>query len=663
MGSEVAAAPNAEEQEAASTTLMSNEHDDRRAEVDCCSSNDSGQGRLWRGRDLGGQGSDTEVAGLRRSPTTHSQRDRTISGSVLPDAPENLPAAELSQRVQKSLETIALVAKRSGNLKGTCVRALNDAAVVIKDAFECLVERTSSEETRRLQAQNNSLRIQLTEVMAEVAQLRADFREQFRRVSPGPSQRTEKTQPTTSSRKGAAASSDMEDMMSTMTAQVGLALDARLRALELEGRLLPARPMRPPLAADLGSGSERDPPLTRELETAPETKKPKGKRTKKTPVTATAGSSGKKVIDATKKPQPAPAPQPRAKKTAKTPAKKKGGTGTQSANEVSTPRSLPPAPATMKEGWNVVARKGKKWRTAQSAARPQPTEKAKAKKLKPPRTAAVVLTLQPEALQKGVTYKEVITEARTKVQLTDMDIPGGLRFRRAATGACILEVPGVSSGDKADKLAEAIQQQIGLEKVRVSRPSKTVDIRVTGLDESVTKEEVVAAVAKTGGCTVDMVKAGEVRQGFSGLGTVWVQCPILAAKKVVAGGRLLVGWVSAQVKLLEQRPLRCFRCLANGHVRAQCQAETDRSQSCFQCGKDGHKAAQCTAPPHCVVCAAAGKPSGHRLSSKACTAPKTAGKSRKTKAADGPRAPSQSVESPAMEQAATQQEEEPMVVG
>ncbi|XP_063617207.1 uncharacterized protein LOC134790368 [Cydia splendana] len=235
-----------------------------------------------------------------------------------------------------------------------------------------------------------------------------------------------------------------------------------------------------------------------------------------------------------------------------------------------------------------------------------------------------------------------------------MDIPGGLRFRRAATGACILEVPGASSGEKADKLAEAIQQQIGAEKVRVSRPTKTVDIRVTGLDESVSAEEVVAAVTRTGECTVDMVKAGEIRQGFSGLGTVWVQCPIAAAKKIVAGGRLLVGWVSAQVKLLEKRPLRCFRCFRNGHVRAQCQAETDRSESCFQCGKEGHKAAQCTAAPHCAECAAAGKPSEHRISSKACTAPKTAGKSRKTKAADGPQAPSQPVKSPAMEQVATE---------
>lgn len=323
------------------------------------------------------------------------------------------------------------------------------------------------------------------------------------------------------------------------------------------------------------------------------------------------------------------------------------------------PRVLPPAPTSMEESWTVVASKGSKRRAAQGIAPPQPLGKAKAEKLRAPRSAAVVLTLQPEAVERGVTYRDVIAEARTKVKLTEMDIPGGLRFRRAATGACILEVPGASSGDKADKLAEAIQQQVGMETVRVSRPSKSVDIRITGLDESVSPEEVVAAVASTGECAVDMVKAGEIRQGFSGLGTVLVRCPVLAAKKIVARGRLLVGWVSAQVRLLEQRPLRCFRCFRNGHVSAQCQAETDRSKSCFNCCEEGHKAAQCAAPPHCAECAASGKSSFHRISSKACTTPKTNGK---RKAADGPRAPTQPIQSLATVEAAT--EEDPtMVVG
>lgn len=110
--------------------------------------------------------------------------------------------------------------------------------------------------------------------------------------------------------------------------------------------------------------------------------------------------------------------------------------------------------------------------------------------------------------------------------------------------------------------------------------------------------------------------------GRSGLGTVWLRCPVLAAKKVVEAGRLLVGWVSAQVKLLDARPLRCFRCLEVGHVKARCKATVDRSLLCYRCGGADHVARACTAPPHCVLCAEAGIPANHRMGSKPCNPPK-----------------------------------------
>ncbi|XP_063893191.1 atherin-like [Helicoverpa armigera] len=76
-----------------------------------------------------------------------------------------------------------------------------------------------------------------------------------------------------------------------------------------------------------------------------------------------------------------------------------------------------------------------------------------------------------------------------------------------------------------------------------------------GLDDSATAEEVVAAVARTGGCSADEVKAGTIRPDFRGTCTITVSCPVTAAKNIVDGRRLLVGWVSAQVKLLDPRPL------------------------------------------------------------------------------------------------------------
>ena len=57
-------------------------------------------------------------------------------------------------------------------------------------------------------------------------------------------------------------------------------------------------------------------------------------------------------------------------------------------------------------------------------------------------------------------------------------------------------------------------------------------------------KDVPLAVSRIGRCDVSLIKVGEIRQDRSGLGTAWVSCPIMAAKKV-SGSRLLVDFVSA----------------------------------------------------------------------------------------------------------------------
>lgn len=154
------------------------------------------------------------------------------------------------------------------------------------------------------------------------------------------------------------------------------------------------------------------------------------------------------------------------------------------------------------------------------------------------------------------------------------------------------------------------------------------EVRLSGLDDSVTQTEVAAAFAKTGECAADVVKVGEIRQLPYG-GVVIVKAPVEAAKRV-AKGRLLVGWVSAQVKILAPKPLRCYRCLESGHVGAQCQAVVDCSGLCYRCGQPGHKSRDCSAALHCPLCAAANKAADHKLGSKNCYP-----KNKKSKAAAG----------------------------
>ncbi|KAF9798969.1 hypothetical protein SFRURICE_011608, partial [Spodoptera frugiperda] len=81
---------------------------------------------------------------------------------------------------------------------------------------------------------------------------------------------------------------------------------------------------------------------------------------------------------------------------------------------------------------------------------------------------------------------------------------------------------------------------------------------------------------------------------------------------------VLVGWVSAQVKFLEPRPSRCYRCLEEGHVGVKCTHSINVGDLCYHCGKPGHKASTCDAPPHCPKCEVVGRPADHRVDSKTC---------------------------------------------
>jgi hypothetical protein len=217
---------------------------------------------------------------------------------------------------------------------------------------------------------------------------------------------------------------------------------------------------------------------------------------------------------------------------------------------------------------------------------------------------------------------EVVSGIRDKICLKDLGIIS-LRPKRAATGALIYEVSGLDSAAETDKLAECLKSALDGKGVTVTRPVKTEDLRITGLDDTVTPEEVAKAVAEQGGCSVGLVKVGEVRQTTSGLGSVWVQCPSAAAMKAAEAGRLIVGWVSAKVEALQPRGLHCFRCLEKGHTKAQCNTTKDRSGRCYRCGQPGQTAAGCTVTLSCLLCSDLGRPTEHRLGAPSCApAPK-----------------------------------------
>lgn len=493
----------------------------------------------------------------------------------------------LSERIHGDLDIVFNVATKSGNLKGTFVRALKESVASIKMATEILCKRSSTEETERLQRDNARLNSEMAELRREMVELRkevaasrapkASESQPFQKATEQPPSQgrppQKKKEVPISLPVVDAANIGVEELTRSIMMQVGSMVSARLEVLE--GRLPPEKRIRPPLAAD------------RNKDSLP-TVAPEPKRSEPIPTTE-------------RQKQPPRAEEEWTTVGRRQGAKKKGG----------------PKPATP-NGTDTTSSKKKREAAAASSTK----RKSGVGKMRPPRSSAVVIKLQPEAEEKGITYANVLKEAREKFALADCGIAGGVRLRETATGARIMEVPGATSGAQADALAQKLRESIG-GVADISRPTKCAEMRVTGMCDSVSPAEIVAAVAQQGGCPIESVKVGVPRRDSWGNSSVWVSCPVASVKKIGTAGRLLVGWVSAHVTLLKPRPMRCYRCLYGGHVRAKCTNEVDRSDECYRCGRTGHKATDCKADaPRCSLCAAAKKPADHVLGSKKCSPPK-----------------------------------------
>lgn len=201
-----------------------------------------------------------------------------------------------------------------------------------------------------------------------------------------------------------------------------------------------------------------------------------------------------------------------------------------------------------------------------------------------------------------------------------MGIPS-LRPRRALTGATIYEVPGEQSNEKTDTLAAKLRSELNNEEVKVARPVKTAELRLSGLDDLTDSQAVADAMARVGGCVTWEVQVGAIRRPRGGLGSVWVRCPAAAARKLTEATRVQVGWVMARVEALRAKPAQCYKCLRTGHTIGGCTSPIDSSSRCYRCGGEGHIASRCDEEVQCPLCADLGRPAGHRLGGPACSPP------------------------------------------
>ncbi|KAJ0177520.1 hypothetical protein K1T71_007529 [Dendrolimus kikuchii] len=422
-------------------------------------------------------------------------------------------AEGLQRQIADSLAVVTNVAKVSKGLKGTLQKALKDAAAAIQEASEELLSRTSSEEVALLRAANSRMEVEIADLRKELRSLQTDLVRPRAAPAPPPAE----------------SPSALEKTMAASLNKLTLAMESRLAAMEEQvrsARLTPqpgpaprsspaprARPTPPPSPSLIfGRSAEEFPPLPSRRES-----------------TETA------VSMASVPPPPAcPAPLPlpavaeegwttvgRKKRAKKAPP----SSGTQPATTaaVAQPTSAP------RRGGRGRGGKGKGDVAQAPASQPPPPPppasnkkerkpKEKRSRLRAPKSAAVVLTLQPGAAERGVTYANLFSKAKSRIRLADLGIEGGLRLRQARTGGRILVLPSASDASKADALAEQLRINLYPEDVRISRPEKTVCLRVSGLDDHAHEEDVAAAIARTTGCSLGSIKASKVRPGRDGMG-------------------------------------------------------------------------------------------------------------------------------------------------
>ncbi|KAF9796878.1 hypothetical protein SFRURICE_015860 [Spodoptera frugiperda] len=146
--------------------------------------------------------------------------------------------------------------------------------------------------------------------------------------------------------------------------------------------------------------------------------------------------------------------------------RRRGAVTQQAEGATATGEPTPPARAANSSEWQVVgearrvakeARKRRK-KAQRQRRQQQRKEKRAAALLLAPKTAAVVITLQPDAVKRGVTYGDVLAKVKGAVTPAEFGAPDGFTMKVTATGARLLEVPGAASGSSADALAERLRR-------------------------------------------------------------------------------------------------------------------------------------------------------------------------------------------------------------
>lgn len=111
------------------------------------------------------------------------------------------------------------------------------------------------------------------------------------------------------------------------------------------------------------------------------------------------------------------------------------------------------------------------------------------------KTAAITITTRGD-----ITNKDIMIRAKREITLKDLGIEN-CQVRSGFTGGLVIEIPGDDAETKADNLAIKLREIFINEQVRVNRPRVKADMKITGLDETMTNEDIQLVLSNNGECS------------------------------------------------------------------------------------------------------------------------------------------------------------------